>query len=291
MARRAATSTSSPAGESKGAIGLLVLDFTNPFFADVARGTELAAREAGYTTVLAQSRGSEEQEAEVLASLVELGVKGIIITPAKEGLRYLDRIRRKGIPVVLLDRAGREEGACAVAVDNVMGGHLVGQHLVKGGHERFGLVTGPTSIRQCVERADGFRQALEEAGIDSEDAVEEIIVPAMNQMEGRWAADRLLAAKEPPTAVFCLNDLLALGAMRGFSERGTRVPDDVAVAGYDDLEFVSSLQTPLTTVRQPKSELGRAAAELLIKELGAGERHQHTTKSFRPQLVARESTG
>ena len=273
---------------SKGTIGLVVLDAGNPFFAEVARGSDAAVTEAGYVLLLASSRGSADREAELLDDLEDLGVDGLMVTPADASPEHMTQLRERQTPVVLVDSHSPDNSISSVAVDNEAGGALAGQHLVSRGHERIAFLTGPPSIQVLAERRAGLVSALEDAGLDPEVALEDVVVPGTNAVEGQRAVDRVLASA--PTAVLCANDLLALGLLRAFAERGVSVPDDVAVMGYDDVEFAHALQTPLSTIRQPKYEMGREAAQILLTHLTRGYgRPKHVT--FDPQLVVRESTG
>ena len=273
---------------SKGTIGLVVLDAGNPFFAEVARGSDAAATEAGYVLLLASSRGSADREAELLDDLEDLGVDGLMVTPADASPEHMNQLRERETPVVLVDSHSADNSLSSVAVDNESGGSLAGQHLVSLGHERIAFLTGPPSIQVLAERRAGLVSALEHAGLDPDVALEDVVVPGTNAGEGQRAVDRVLATE--PTAVLCANDLLALGLLRGLAERGVAVPGDIAVMGYDDVEFAYALHTPLSTIRQPKYEMGREAAQILLSHLTRGYgRPKHVT--FDPQLVVRESTG
>jgi LacI family transcriptional regulator len=192
--------------------------------------------------------------------------------------------------VVLLDRPSSSKELCSVAVDDVLGGQLAAEHLLAQGHTRLGFVNGPISIRQCAERRRGVRRAVKAAGMDPDRVVVEVRRAALNAGEGEASVAALLDARHRPTAVFCANDLLALGVLRGLAGRGLTVPDDLGLVGYDDVEFAAMLSTPLTSVRQPKYQLGQAAARLLLDEAVDPDRHRHVQTMFRPELVVRESS-
>ena len=277
------------AGRSR-CLGLVVLDVTNPFFTEVARGVEDYAQAAGYAVILCNSDEADDKERRYLRVLEEQRVRGILITPVHGRAPELRRIRERGTPVVLLDRPG-SAGQCSVAVDDRRGGEIAVSHLLGLGHRRIALVNGPVAIRQCADRRRGALRAVERAGLDPAAVLTEVTVPAMNARAGAAAADELLGRGPRPTAVFCTNDMLALGLLRRLGQAGVAVPGDLAVVGYDDIEFAADAAVPLTSVRQPKYQLGRAAAELLLDEADRPDQHEHRRFVFKPELVARASSG
>lgn len=277
------------AGRSR-AIGAVVLDVANPFFTEVVRGVEDTVSTDGYVVILCSSDDSAEKEGRYLRLLEEQRVLGVLITPVHSDSSYLRRLCGRGIRVVLLDRPSSSKELCSVAVDDVLGGQLAGEHLLAQGHTRLGFVNGPIGIRQCADRRRGVRRAVKAAGMDPDRVVVEVRRAALNAGEGEASVAALLDARHRPTAVFCANDLLALGVLRGLAGRGLTVPDDLGLVGYDDVEFAAMLSTPLTSVRQPKYQLGQAAARLLLDEAVDPDRHRHVQTMFRPELVVRESS-
>jgi LacI family transcriptional regulator len=271
-------------------IGLVVLDVANPFFTEVARGVEDMANQAGYVVILCNSDDSVEKENHYLHVLEEQRTQGVLITPVQSDASYLQRFRQRGIAVVLLDRPSKIKDLCSVAVDDVRGGELAAAHLLEKGHERIGFVHGPLSIRQIADRRRGVVRAVKTAGLDPERALVDISTHAQSSKEGEDCVEKLLGTSKRPTAVFCANDLLALGLMRGLIKHGISIPREMALVGYDDVEFASVLSTPLTSIRQPKYELGRAAAELLLDEANNPTSHQHKHIIYQPELIVRESS-
>ncbi|MEV6829546.1 substrate-binding domain-containing protein [Amycolatopsis sp. NPDC051102] len=270
-------------------IGLVVLDVGNPFFTDVARGVEEAASEAGHAVILCnsgESAGKERGHVELLASQ---RVHGVLITPVQSGQASLRWLRDRGISVVLLDHPTAEADLCSVAVDDRHGGELAVTHLLAEGCERIVMVTGPPGIHQAAERHRGARDAIRLAG-RAPDVLEVLPAPALNVASGLRAGEQLLARAVLPDAVFCANDLLALGLLQATVRAGVRVPEDLAIVGYDDIEFAAAAAVPLTSVRQPRHELGRAAAALVIAESQAAAEHEHRHVVFTPELVVRESS-
>ncbi|MGP3922102.1 LacI family DNA-binding transcriptional regulator [Streptomyces sp. 8N616] len=277
------------AGRSR-IIALLVLDMANPFFAEVASGAERAARATGLGVMLCNSAQSPTEEADYLSLFAEHRVRGVLIMPADPTGRSLENFRRHGIPLVYVDREVPRAEACSVSVDDVTGGTLAVRHLLECGHHGITYISGPMHLAQCQDRRTGALNALAEAGLPGS-ALRHIEVERLDVPAGRDAGARLLALSPRPTAVFCANDLLALGVLQTLYGAGVRIPEDVALVGYDDIEFAAAAAVPLTSVRQPAFRMGRAAADLLIEETGGGaEEHEHQRIVLQPELVVRESS-
>lgn len=277
------------AGRSR-TIGLVVLDVANPFFTDVAAGVEALADEAGSVVTLCNSAEDPERESRHLELLLEQRVQGVLITPVDASSAHLDQFLSRGIPVVLVDRGAGTRPLCSVAVDDVLGGRLAAAHLLERGHERIAFVGGPASIPQVADRQEGAQSAIEEAG--GRGTLLVVRTAALNVAEGQRAGEQiaLMEAGERPTAVCCANDLIALGVLRAMIRAGLRVPGDVALIGYDDIDFAAAAAVPLSSIRQPRDELGRAAAELLLDEVAHPTTHRHRQVVFSPELVVRESS-
>jgi LacI family transcriptional regulator len=277
------------AGRSR-TLGLVVLDIANPFFTDVARGVEDVANAAGLAVILCNSDDRPEKEAAYLDVLVEQRVQGVLLTPTAEIAPNLESLRRRGVPVVLLDRRAPDADSCSVAVDDVLGGRLAAQHLVEQGHRRIAFVGGASGLPQLQERHDGAEQVVvQECG--SADALLVLSPESLTVAGGREAAERIigLPASRRPTAAVCANDLMALGVLQEMVRHGVAVPGDFAIVGYDDIDYAAAAAVPLSSVRKPRSELGRRAAELLIDE-ARGEGHRHQQLVFEPTLVVRASS-
>jgi LacI family transcriptional regulator len=276
-------------GAKSQAIGLVVFYIDNPFFADVARGVEDAAGETDHLVILCNSGGERARERRQLRLLEEQRVAGILMTPiGKSPPKLHDEIRKRGTPIVLLDRRSTRRDQCSVGVDDVFGGKLVAEHLAAAGHRRIALVNGPRSITQCADRRTGFLARLAEHGLSVADE-HDVEMDAMTITAGEEAAAILMGSRSRPTAIFCTNDLLAIGAEHTALAAGFSIPDDVAMVGYDDVPFASTSFVPLSSVRQPAYELGYRAAKLLLQEATAGA-HAHECVVFEPELVVRESS-
>jgi LacI family transcriptional regulator len=286
------------AGSSR-AIAYLALDAANPFFVDVANGIEDAARIEGLGVFQCNSDEDAGRERHYLDLLLEQRVRGVLVTPVDPDSERLRALPALGVPVVLVDRTSTDRHAwCRVSVDDVEGGDLAVTHLLEQGHRRIAFVGGPSSLSQVRDRLHGAVRAVSALGLDDRvdgDVLTTVPTAALNVAEGRRAGERLagLPARRRPTAAFCANDLVALGLLQEMTRQGLTVPADLAIVGYDDIDFAAAAAVPLTSVRQPRRLLGQAATELLLEEaalLGGPTSHAHRQLQFRPELVVRSST-
>lgn len=275
------------AGRSR-SIGLVVLDAGNPFFADVARGAETRAQEDGLSVLLGNSDDDASREAGYLDLFREQRVNGVLITPASGTADKLSRMQDAGTPVVLVDHEIPESSFCSVSVDDVEGGYLAARHLLEIGRRRIAFIGGPASIAQVANRLRGARRAVDEAA----DAVLEVIeMPALTVLNGRAAGEALVKRAIRPDAIFAANDLLAVGLLQAFSMfNSLRVPEDIALIGYDDIDFASATVVPLSSIRQPAQLIGHTAVELLLRSISDPDGDYERNVRFRPELVVRAST-
>jgi LacI family transcriptional regulator len=267
-------------------IGLVVPDVANPFFTEVARGVEDAASRRDYAVFLCNSDESTTKEEKYLNALVAQQVRGVLITPADSKPQRLDILLDRGIAVTLLDRESKNRNRCSVSVDDIRGGEIAIEHLASLGHKVIAWVNGPESIPQCADRGLGVARAANEKNV----TIKTIRVPLMNSDQGAAAVKAFLALEELPTAIFCANDLLALGVMPALLSEGIKIPDQVSIIGYDDIAFAPSAAVPLTSISQPAYQLGVAAAELLLAECEEAAMHSHQQVRFQPRLALRQST-
>ena len=277
------------AGQSR-TIGLLVLDVGNPFFTDIAAGVEHAAAVAGLSVVLCNSGENADREDHYLSLLQEQRAYGILVTPVTERYAHIEEIRKSGTPTVLVDR-GSSRRQCSVSVNDVEGGELAVAHLLAQGHERIAFAGGPFKINQVADRLAGMRNAYRVAGVSDAKLVL-IETDTLKVAGGRDAGARIIGMppRRRPTAVFCGNDLVALGLLQELTRQHVSVPGEIAIVGYDDIDFAGAAAVPLTSIRQPRSQLGQAATELLIEEVSAPETHRHRQVVFEPELVVRASS-
>ena len=270
-------------------IGVMLPTITNPVFALSTKGIQEAAAERGYSILLGSHNYSGDTEAELVRVFQEKRVDGIIFNgyPIKqETVDYLDRLK---IPYVITWEKPENPDIPFVAFDNAKGGFNVANYLLCLGHRRIGMITAHFKIStRAYKRYLGFRAALEQMNVPCDESL--VIQKDYTVMEGREAASRLLAGSDPPTAIVCGNDLLAMGAMAAAKEAGLTVGKDLSITGFDDLEMSSTLNPPLTTVRIPACQMGKKAAELLVDTIEKGTRiAQHYL--LETDLIIRGSTG
>ncbi|TMR22174.1 LacI family transcriptional regulator [Nonomuraea turkmeniaca] len=270
-------------------VGLVVLDVSNPFFVDVAQGAEALAEDHDTMVVLCNSAGDPGRERRHLDQLEQQRVMGILITPVETETPWLEELIARGTPVVLVDRPATGL-QCSVAVDDRLGGQIAGAHLVERGHRRIMFVGGPPSIKQVADRHAGLSSAV--AAADGAVELLTATAPTLTVAEGRAIGERVAALPpgKRPTAAFCANDMMALGFLQAMATHGLRVPEDLAIIGYDDIDFAAAAAVPLSSVRQPRELLGRTAIDLLLEEVAEPEQHRHRQVIFQPDLVVRESS-
>ncbi|KQQ90883.1 LacI family DNA-binding transcriptional regulator [Arthrobacter sp. Leaf137] len=277
------------AGHSR-TVGLIVLDVGNPFFTSVVRAAEDAASVHGSAVLLGDSGHDAGREANYIDLFQEQRVQGLLISPVGDVTERLDLLRERGVPTVLVDRLADESRFSSVSVDDDAGGYLAARHLLDTGRRRLAFVGGPTSIRQVSDRLQGAQRAVKE---EPDATLEVLTSEGMTVLAGRSVGNMLVerGPEHLPDGIFCANDLLALGVMQSLTMTHTfRIPEDVALIGYDDIDFAVSAVVPLSSIRQPTEALGRTAIELLTEEVES-QNATHRAVVFTPELVVRQSTG
>jgi LacI family transcriptional regulator len=270
------------------AIGFVVVNIANPFFADLAHELESAAEEVGHTVVLGSSDQNAAREQRYIDLFDEQRVRGLLIVPQQGLTPRLSRLRAGGTPVVLFDGNIESDEVCSVGLDGSAGGYMAVRHLVVTGRRRLVVAGGPLS--QIGDRVSGAARAAQETPgvtlsiIETED---------LTVQQGRLVAERILALREEdrPDAVFAANDLLAIGLVQTLIvDRTLSIPRDIAIVGYDDIDFAASTVVPLSTIRQPRESLARAALDLLEQEVAGDELHRHGRNLLQPELIVRASS-
>ena len=277
------------AGRSR-SIGLVVPDGGNPFFTAVARGAEARADEEGLSVLLGNSDEDAVREDRYLDLFWEQRVNGVLITPASSDIAKLRRVQEAGTPVVLVDHEIAGDEFSSVSVDDIEGGYLAARHLLEIGRRRLAFVGGPVGIAQVGQRLAGARRAVAEVP----GAVVEVIeMPALTVLHGRAAGQEIVdrSVSDRPDAIFAANDLLAMGLLQALTMMNVvRVPDEIALVGYDDIDFASAAVVPLSSIRQPAELIGHTAVDLLLRGISDPGGVYERSVRFRPELVVRQST-
>lgn len=267
-------------------IGMVVTTIADPFVSDVVSGIELAANDNGYSVFLADSNADPTREKNVVQSFAERRVDGIVVTSSRVGALYTPMLSKMMVPIVLINNQHPGEFVHSVMIENLRASREAVNHLIGLGHRRIAYVGDQYGHQSDTERFAGYREALEQAALPF---LPELVIHGDGKPEGGIAAmNKLLSRPIPPTAVFCYNDMTALGVLRSIHGRGLCVPEDISLVGFDDLFFASYTQPQLTTVRQPRREMGRMAMESLL-HLMSGERSAESIK-VPAELIIREST-
>ncbi|WP_143527946.1 LacI family DNA-binding transcriptional regulator [Rubrobacter xylanophilus] len=273
-------------GRRSRTIGLMIADISNPFYSGCAKAVEEVARERGYAVILCASAEDAQTEREYVDLLIQRRVEGLLLVPAADGHEYLRQEQTAGLAVVALDRPIAGLPTDAVIVQNRAGTRRAVQHLIEHGHRRIAFVGAGRELYTTRKRLEGYREALREAGLEELVRLE---APDAPSAAGRMR--ELLALNTPPTAVFAANNLITLGALQALEQAGARVPEDVALVGFDDFALAAVLRPRLTLVRQPADELGRRAARLLIDRLENKLPPTPRRTVLPTELIIRESCG
>ncbi len=266
-------------------LALIVSDIRNPFFAEVARGAEDAARAAHCDLVLCNSDLDAHKQIEYVHFLLEKRVDGILMNSVAVLSRAQQQeLAKCPVPIVLLNRAASREAFSTVYADNAAGGALAGQYLSSLGHRAIAHITGPRHHGNLTDRARGFAKALQSEGR------EPVVLHGENSFQGGYHLTRQLLQHYPQTtAVFAANDIMAFGAARALHESGRRIPQDLSLMGFDNLELASVVHPPLTTIHQPKYEIGKAAVEILMRLAGHASDHAAEHRMLPVALIERQS--
>jgi DNA-binding LacI/PurR family transcriptional regulator len=276
------------------AIGLVISDVENPFFASIARAIEGVAAEHRHAVLLCNTDEDLDQERLYLDLMIGENVAGVIVAPSAEDIGPLEQLRDAGIPTVALDRTVTGDPFDAVLVDHRQGARDLVAHLIEHGHQQIAAVMGTTAATPSRERLAGCREAIAAAPNARLTVIEGPMRQAVG-VQGTFELGERLAIEtlsQPgrPSAVFCANGLISLGVLRAVRRLGLRVPEDIAVVGFDDQPFFDLLDPPLSVAAQPVEELGRAAADLLFGRLATPER-EVSTIVLPPTIHFRRSCG
>ena len=269
-------------------IGLIVPDVVNPFFAPVVRGAETTARKAGYRVLLCNSEADLRLEREYIDDLVEHRVEGLLLAPASDRSRLaLLPLLRSSFPIVLLDRSLPDIDCDSVVSDSIAGARKLTEHLIRVGHRKIAHFTDSDDVSTGRDRLQGYREALETAGIAYFDDL--IFRTTVDRIGGYRAVQHMLELDPLPTAIFTVNNMTAVGAMEGLRERGLTVPDDVGLVCYDDVEHLAVLSPFLTVMDQPAETFGTLGAQLLFERISGKSGARSRRIVLQADLVVRDS--
>ncbi|HDQ45175.1 MAG TPA: LacI family transcriptional regulator [bacterium] len=272
-------------------IGVVVPQVKHVFFASIMGGITDVAYDAGYTVMICSSNESHQREEMNIRELIAQRVAGLLIsiTQSTEGCEHFKWIRKRNIPLVFFDRVCEELEASQVVVDDHDGAFKAVQHLVQRGYKRIAHIGGPEFLNISRERLRGYRDALHAAGREIDETL--ILHAGLNEEHGIQGMTELLDAVSPgPDAVFCVNDPVAIGAYSVLRQKGLKIPADVALAGFSDNPIASIIDPPLTTVLQPATEMGRRAAQLLLRQIEFEKETVPVREVLKTELVVRQST-
>jgi LacI family transcriptional regulator len=269
-------------------LGLVVPDVVNPFFTLVLRGAEAAARRAGYRLLVCDSENDPRREREYLEDLVSYRVDGLLVAPASQRSKAgLLPLLRRGFPFVLIDRSISNMDCDSVQSDNVAGARRLTEHLIAIGHRRIAHLVDSDDNSTGRERLQGYREALQAAGIECSDAL--LFHTSVDRIGGYRAVQSMLASQPWPTAIFAVNNMTAVGAMEALRERGLGVPGDIGLVCFDDVEHLAVLSPFLTVMDQPAETFGTLAAQMLVERVEGKGGDSGRRIVLQSQLIVRES--
>lgn len=272
-------------------IGVVVPQVKHVFFASIMGGITDIAYEAGYTVMICSSNENSKREEMNLRVLVSQRVAGLLIsiTQSSEGSEHFSWLKKRNIPLVFFDRVCEDIEASKVIVDDHDGAFKAVEHLIQRGYKRIAHLGGPNFLNISRKRFQGYCDALEAHGMAIDESL--VIHGGLNEEHGyRGMTDLLENLSQKPDAVFCANDPVALGAFMVLREKGLRIPHDVALVGFSDNEISSLIDPPLTTVRQPATEIGRRATRLLLNQIKDDNQAGPVCEVLKTELVIRQST-
>ncbi|MGC8971985.1 MAG: LacI family DNA-binding transcriptional regulator [bacterium] len=268
-------------------IGVIVSDVTNPFFTQVVRGIEDVLSIAGYSLLLCNADENVEKEMHYLRILKDKRVDGIILAPARGDHRGINEITDRGICLVLIDRLIDGLDVDAVVIDNISGAYEGVSHLISEGYRKIAMITGPLEVMTARERLEGYKKALRDNGIDFD---ENLVENGKYTQDGGYRATKTLIERVKPDALFVANNVMTTGALLAIKELGLKIPEEIGIVGFDDLEWAPLIDPPLTTISQPIYTIGSTAAQLLLRRLGRTVKLRKEVVILKPKLIIRESS-
>ena len=269
-------------------LALVVTDIANPFFTLIARGVEDVASDSGYTVIYCNTDESEQKEINYSNILAQQQVDGVLLVPACSSSKSVKFLDQNNIPVVLIDRSVPEIEKDIVKCDSKEGAYKLVKLIIELGHSNIASITGPKGVSTSEDRVAGYRRAMNEAGLES---FVNIYYGAFTQASGYELANQALTLEPQPTALFGANNFLSIGILKALRDAGKRVPEEIAVVGFDDLPISMMVDPFLTVASQPAYEMGKQATELLLSRL-LGEAPQEIQRVIlQTEIIERQSSG
>lgn len=268
-------------------LGMLIPNNSNPYFAEIIRGVEACCFDAGYNLILCNSDDQPDKQASYVRVLAEKRIDGLVLVSSGVAPDLAAQLQAQALPVVLVDREVPGLDCDLVEVDHTAGGEIATRHLLELGHPQVVCISGPAGLTPSSQRRAGWKRALAAAGVARREG--DLVRGDFTSHSGYLAMQSLLARKQRPSAVFVCNDVMAIGALCAIHEAGLRVPEDISVVGFDDIELAAYTFPPLTTVAQPKQAIGTGTAQLLLERI-AGESGAPRRLILQPELRVRKST-
>lgn len=270
-------------------IGMLLTASSNPFYAEVVRGVERSCYERGYSLILCNTEGDPERMSRSLETLLQKRVDGLLLMCSESSALSPDIMGRyPSLPTVMMDWAPFEGCGGVIKDNSLQGGEIATRYLITQGYRRIACITGPLDKTTAHNRLEGYRKAMDDAGLPRPSFYE--VSGDFEFASGYQAMQQLLRLELPPEAVFACNDAMAVGVYRALHQAGLSIPEDVAVMGYDDIELARYLSPPLTTIQQPKDELGELAIDTLLYRM-TDPYSPPNVLTLTPELAVRESVG
>jgi LacI family transcriptional regulator len=274
-------------GGRSNTIGLLVRDIGTGYMGELVRGIDAELDHSGYDLMLHTTHRLKSKEAAYVSTITRGLADGLLLILPRNPEAYIETLRNRRFPFVLIDHQGIDDKGPAVGATNRQGGIDATRHLIQLGHRRIGFITGHSELGCSQDRLAGYKAALIEAGLPIDPNL--IREGDFHQPRGYSAASELLALPDPPTAIFAANDVSAFGVMESVRDHGKRIPNDISIVGFDDIPQTGQVNPPLTTVRQPLEEMGRTAARMLLEMFEDPQRRPGKIE-LPTELIVRDST-
>jgi LacI family transcriptional regulator len=274
-------------------LGLVITNIANPFYIELAQGIEATVRGLGYNIIFCSTHSDLSAEKHYIDMLRSKGVDGIIFTSAHMGDPNIIGLAEEGFPIILVNRRTYHpmvrEKVDYVGVDNILGGFLAVEHLIKLGHKRIGIIGGSSESSVGFERLEGGRKALAAYGLEMK--TDYFLEGDFLKGSGYQGGKKFLEMSEPPTGIFATNDYMALGTYQAIVEEDVKVPEEIALIGFNDIEFTSMKGIELTTIGQKKYEMGTLAVKTLVERIEGGKVGPPKEIILEPELIIRKTCG